>query len=120
MEASKRSCTCGDLRKSDTEKTVTLNGWIHRIREHGGITFINLRDRYGITQVVVDADSPSELQTSAKDLHMEFCVAVEGRVRARPDSMINRDMSTGEIEVLAQKVVVLSKSEVLPFMIDEV
>ncbi|MGP1601538.1 aspartate--tRNA ligase [Treponema sp.] len=120
MEAFKRSCTCGDLRKSDTEKTVTLNGWIHRIREHGGITFINLRDRYGITQVVVDADSPSELQTSAKDLHMEFCVAVEGRVRARPDSMINRDMPTGEIEVLAQKVVVLSKSEVLPFMIDEV
>ena len=120
MEAFKRSCTCGDLRKSDTEKTVTLNGWIHRIREHGGITFINLRDRYGITQVVVDADSPSELHSSVKNLHMEFCIAVEGRVRVRPDSMINRDMPTGEIEVLAQKVVVLSKSEVLPFMIDEV
>ena len=97
-----------------------MNGWIHRIREHGGITFINLRDRYGITQVVVDADSPTELHTCAKDLHMEFCIAVEGRVRARPDSMINTGMATGEIEVLAQNVVVLSKSNVLPFMIDEV
>ena len=120
METFKRTRTCGDLRKKDAGSTVILNGWIHRIREHGGITFINLRDRYGITQVVVDADSSEQLQMLAKDLRMEFCIAVEGVVRARPDSMVNADMGTGEIEVVARTLVVLSKSAVLPFMIDEV
>ena len=120
METFKRTRTCGDLRKKDAGSTVILNGWIHRIREHGGITFINLRDRYGITQVVVDADSPEQLQMLAKDLRMEFCIAVEGAVRARPDSMVNADMGTGEIEVVARTLVVLSKSAVLPFMIAEV
>ena len=120
METFKRTRTCGDLRKKDAGSTVILNGWIHRIREHGGITFINLRDRYGITQVVVDADSSEQLQMLAKDLRMEFCIAVEGAVRARPDSMVNADMGTGEIEVVARTIVVLSKSAVLPFMIDEV
>ena len=120
METFKRTRTCGDLRKKDAGSTVILNGWIHRIREHGGITFINLRDRYGITQVVVDADSSEQLQMLAKDLRMEFCIAVEGAVRARPDSMVNADMGTGEIEVVARTLVVLSKSAVLPFMIDEV
>ena len=120
METFKRTRTCGDLRKKDAGSTVILNGWIHRIREHGGITFINLRDRYGITQVVVDADSSGHMQACAKDLRMEFCIAVEGAVRARPDSMVNADMGTGEIEVVARTIVVLSKSAVLPFMIDEV
>jgi len=120
METFKRTRTCGDLRKKDAGSTVILNGWIHRIREHGGITFINLRDRYGITQVVVDADSSDHMQACAKDLRMEFCIAVEGEVRARPDSMVNADMGTGEIEVVARTLVVLSKSAVLPFMIDEV
>ena len=120
METFKRTRTCGDLRKKDAGSTVILNGWIHRIREHGGITFINLRDRYGITQVVVDADSSEQLQMLAKDLRMEFCIAVEGEVRARPDSMVNADMGTGEIEVVARTIIVLSKSAVLPFMIDEV
>lgn len=120
MENMKRTVTCGDLRKADDKKTVILNGWIHRIREHGGISFINLRDRYGITQVVVDSDSPAELADFAKNLRMEFCIAVEGVVRARPDTMINPDMITGEIEVVAKAIKVLSKSETLPFMIDEV
>ena len=120
METMKRTHTCGDLRKGDNGKTVILNGWVHRIREHGGITFINLRDRYGITQVVVDSDAPVELAELAKTLRMEFCIAVEGVVRLRPDTMINSDMTTGEIEVVAKSIEVLSKSEVLPFMIDEV
>ncbi len=119
METIKRTVTCGDLRKADDGKTVILNGWVHRIREHGGISFINLRDRYGITQVVVDADSPAELQELAKYFRMEFVLAVKGVVRARPDSMANKDMATGEIEVVAKEIQVLSKSEVLPFMIDE-
>ncbi|NLK46968.1 MAG: aspartate--tRNA ligase [Treponema sp.] len=115
-----RTVTCGGLRKVDDGKTVILNGWIHRIREHGGISFINLRDRYGITQVVIDNDSPSECVETAKSLRMEYCIAVKGKVRTRPDSMINKDMATGEIEVVVQKIDVLNKSEVLPFMIDEV
>ncbi len=120
MEAMKRTVTCGDLRKSDEGKTVVLNGWIHRKRDHGGISFINLRDRYGLTQVVVDSDSPAELVELATDLKMEYCIAVEGVVRGRPDSMVNPEMPTGEIEVVAKNIQVLSKSDVLPFMIDEV
>jgi len=119
METMKRTHTCGDLRKSDEGKTILLNGWVYRKRDHGGISFINLRDRYGITQVVVDSDSPKELLDLALELKMEYCIAVEGSVRLRPDSMINSDMPTGEIEVVAKKILVLSKSEVLPFMIDE-
>ncbi|NLM00239.1 MAG: aspartate--tRNA ligase, partial [Treponema sp.] len=115
----KRTHTCGDLRKTDDKETVILNGWIHRKREHGGIIFINLRDRYGVTQVVLDSDSPAELNDLANELKMEYCIAVEGVVRQRPDSMINTDMITGEVEVVAKKIKVLSKSEILPFMIDE-
>ncbi len=119
MESMKRTVTCGDIRKSDAGKTVILNGWVHRKRDHGGISFINLRDRYGLTQVVVDTDSPAELTALALDLKMEYCLAIEGVVRSRPDSMINKDMSTGEIEVVAKKIEILSKSETLPFIIDE-
>ncbi|MDR0598139.1 MAG: aspartate--tRNA ligase, partial [Treponema sp.] len=94
MEIMKRTRTCGALRKADTGKTVTLNGWVHRKRDHGGISFINLRDRHGVTQVVVDADAPAELAAAAAELRNEFCIAVEGTVRARPDSMANPEMPT--------------------------
>ncbi|MDR0997848.1 MAG: aspartate--tRNA ligase, partial [Treponema sp.] len=113
----KRSATCGSLRGDDTGKTVVLNGWVHRKRDHGGISFINLRDRYGVTQVVVD-ESP-ELAKTAAELRNEFCVAVEGLVRRRPDDMVNPAMPTGEIEVLAGRLVILNRSEILPFQIDE-
>lgn len=119
METMKRTHTCGALRKADDKRTVVLNGWIHRKREHGGISFINLRDRYGVTQVVIDSDSPQTLADLANDLKMEYCIAVEGVVRARPDNMINPDMITGEIEVVAKDIQILSKSDTLPFMIDE-
>ncbi|EMB24792.1 aspartyl-tRNA synthetase [Treponema denticola OTK] len=114
-----RTVTCGGLNKDFAGKTVVLNGWIHRKRDHGGITFLNLRDRYGLTQVVVDDDASEELKAIAVNLKQEFCIAVEGLVRPRPDSMINKEMATGEIEVKALKIEVLSKSEVLPFQIDE-
>lgn len=119
MEKMQRTVTCGGLNKDFAGKTVVLNGWIHRKRDHGGITFLNLRDRYGLTQVVVDDDASEELKALAVSLKQEFCIAVEGLVRLRPDSMINREMATGEIEVKALKIEVLSKSEVLPFQIDE-
>jgi aspartyl-tRNA synthetase len=119
METMKRTVTCGALRKADAGKKVVLNGWVHRKRDHGGISFINLRDRYGITQVTVDTEAGGETAELCAGLRNEFCLAVEGTVRPRPDNMINPEMETGEIEVAADKIVVLSKSEILPFQIDE-
>jgi len=119
MTEMKRTATCGELQKSDAGKTVVLNGWVHRKRDHGGITFLNLRDRYGLTQVVVDDDASAELKETAAGLKMEYCIAVEGLVRKRPDSMVNKEMITGHIEVKAMRIVVLSKSATLPFQIDE-
>ncbi|MGA2379615.1 MAG: aspartate--tRNA ligase [Spirochaetia bacterium] len=119
MESMKRSVTCGALRAGDAGAAVTLNGWVHRHRDHGGIRFFDIRDRYGITQVVVDADAPAELREVSDELKFEYCIAVEGTVRARPGSMANPNMPTGEIEVKAARIVILSRCEVLPFMIDE-
>ena len=125
MEEMKRTVTCGALRKDDEGKKVILNGWVHRKRDHGGISFINLRDRYGITQVVVDPGAfpggvvPAELAQTTAELRNEFCLAVEGMVRLRPASMINPEMTTGEIEVASGKILVLSRCDALPFQIDE-
>ena len=115
----KRTDTCGSLRGTDAGKKVILNGWVFRKRDHGGITFINLRDRYGITQAFVEPDSPQELLDIAQSLRMESCIALEGEVRLRPDSMINPDMPTGEIEIVVTSIEVLSHCDILPFMIDE-
>jgi aspartyl-tRNA synthetase len=119
MEQMKRTHTCGALRAADAGQTVTLNGWVHRTRDHGGVSFFNLRDHAGITQVVVDQDAPAALREAATSLRMEFCVAVEGTVRARPEAMVNSEMPTGEIELAATKIEILSTCEPLPFMIDE-
>ncbi|MDC7239635.1 MAG: aspartate--tRNA ligase [Spirochaetales bacterium] len=115
----KRTATCGSLRASDENKTIILNGWVHRNRDHGGIHFINLRDRYGETQIVVDEDAPAELAELAGSLKFEYCVAIEGVVRKRPDAMINPDMPTGEIEVSVKKIEVLNTCLTLPFMIED-
>jgi len=119
MESMKRSVTCGALRASDEGRTITLNGWVHRHRDHGGIRFFDIRDRYGLTQVVVDADAPAQLRAASEELKFEYCVAVEGTVHTRPPAMANPHMPTGEIEVHASRIVILSRCEVLPFMIDE-
>ena len=115
MEQMKRTVNCGALRKQDAGKTVILNGWVHRKRDHGGISFINLRDRYGITQAVVGEGASPELIALTGELRNEFCIAVEGRVRPRPDP----EMATGEIELVVDKLIILNRSEVLPFQIDE-
>ncbi|MDT4762609.1 aspartate--tRNA ligase [Sphaerochaeta sp. PS] len=116
---SQRTTTCGALTKEDNNKQVVLNGWVHRDRNHGSLHFINLRDRYGITQVVVDDDASAELQSVANELRMEFCIAVTGFVRLRPDSMVNPEMATGEIEVKAEKIEILSRCAPLPFLLDD-
>ena len=119
MENMKRTDTCGALRARDTGRRVILNGWVHRHRDHGGIRFFDLRDRYGLTQVVVDSDASPELVETGSQLKFEYCVAVEGIVRPRPPAMANPGLPTGEIEVKAEKIVILSRCEVLPFMVDE-
>ncbi len=119
MESMKRTATCGELTSKAVGSRVTLNGWVHRHRDHGEIIFINLRDRYGITQVVVDDDAPAALKDVARDVKFEYCLAVEGTVRGRPASMVNPDMVTGEIELKAERIQVLSRCDVLPFMVDE-
>ena len=96
-----RTVTCGQLSAADEGRTVVLNGWVHRDRNHGALHFINLRDRYGLTQIVVDDDADENLQKAASELKLEYCIAVKGTVRRRPDDMINHDMPTGEIEVKA-------------------
>lgn len=119
MEHMKRTATCGELTQERIGDTVILNGWVHRTRDHGGIRFVDLRDRYGITQVVVDSEAPPELHDAVGKLKFEYCVAVRGVVRPRPENMVNKDLATGGIEVAASEVTVLSKCEVLPFMVDE-
>jgi aspartyl-tRNA synthetase len=119
METMKRTATCGALRKEDTGTSVILNGWVHRNRNHGGIHFINLRDRYGTTQIVIDQDAEEALRQQAELLKFEYCIAVRGVVRERPDTMKNPAMATGDIEVAASGIEVLSTCKTLPFMIDE-
>ena len=119
MQNIKRTANCGELRKPDAGKTVILNGWVHRKRNHGGIFFISLRDRYGVTQVTIDTEKDTSLAVICEELRNEYCIAAEGKVHARPDDMINKTMETGEIELIASKIVILNRSEVLPFQIDE-
>ena len=107
-----RTHTCGELRSSHIGETVRLSGWVHRIRDHGGVLFIDLRDHYGITQVVADPDSPAF--ATAEKLHAEWVIRVDGYVRARPEGTENPKLPTGEVEVFATTIDVLSEARELP------
>ncbi|KQU72338.1 aspartate--tRNA(Asp/Asn) ligase [Ensifer sp. Root31] len=107
-----RSHTCAALRKSDVGSTVRLSGWVHRVRDHGGLLFIDLRDHYGITQVVADPDSPAF--KAAETVRGEWVVRIDGLVKARMDDTVNKGMPTGEIELYAQEIEVLSVAKELP------
>lgn len=120
MENSKRTVTCGELRKSDVGKDVVLNGWVSRSRDLGGLVFIQLRDRYGITQVMVGDGASDELKKIASSLKSEYCIAVAGTVAARSEKDVNPDMATGEIEVEAKEIEIFTTSQELPFSIEEV
>ena len=120
MENSKRTVTCGDLRKSDVGKKVILNGWVSRTRNLGGLVFIRLRDRYGITQVMVGDNAGEQVKKLATSLKSEYCIAVEGIVAAREEKDINPEMPTGEIEVEANDIEIFTTSQELPFSIEEV
>lgn len=112
-----RTHTCGCLRADDVNRTVTLAGWVQKVRNLGAMTFIDLRDRYGITQIVVEEHSPAEARETACKLGREWVVQVTGKVVER--SSKNPKMATGDIEVAAEKVVVLHEAEVPPFTIEE-
>ncbi len=112
-----RTHTCGELRKEDNGKRITLSGWVVNPKNHGGIIFTYLRDRYGKTQLVVDSKE-KDLFKKASELRREDVIRIEGSVRERPNDMVNNDMSTGEIEVLVDNIEILNKSENLPIEID--
>ncbi|MEI2387827.1 aspartate--tRNA ligase [Breoghania sp. JC706] len=107
-----RSHTCGELRESHVEDTVRLSGWVHRVRDHGGLLFIDLRDHYGLTQCVVDPDS--EAFKTAETVRSEWVIRVEGKVKKRTDETINEGLPTGRIEVYIDKLDVLSAAKELP------
>ena len=100
-----RSHTCGALREDDIGKVVRLSGWCHRIRDHGGVLFIDLRDHYGLTQVVADPDSPAF--KLAETLRAEWVVRIDGKVRRRPEGTVNPELPTGQVEVYIDEIEVL-------------
>ena len=114
-----RTHTCGELTKDDIGKEVTLCGWVHARRDHGKVFFIDLRDRYGLTQVVFLPKPYKEAYESGKELRSEFVVKITGEVNERPKGTINEKIPTGFVEMLAKEVEILSPSEELPFPIEE-
>lgn len=113
-----RTNTCGELTKKDQDKEVKLCGWVNSRRDHGGLIFIDLRDRYGLTQVVFDPNN-KESFTIADGCRSEFVLKIKGKVRLRPEEMINPDLKTGEIEILASEIEVLTSSKTPPFEIND-
>jgi aspartyl-tRNA synthetase len=110
-----RSHTCADLTAADVGKTVRLSGWVNRVRDHGGILFIDLRDHYGITQVLCDPDSAAF--ADVEKLRSEYCIRIDGEVKARDASLVNPKLPTGEIEVFIREVEVLGAAKELPLMV---
>ena len=115
----KRTHTCGELNDKDTNKKVTLAGWCSARRDHGGVIFIDLRDRYGITQIVFDPSNDIPSHKAAETLRREDVLIVEGAVRKRPNGMENEKMSTGKIEVIVKKVISLNKANTPPLEIED-
>jgi aspartyl-tRNA synthetase len=113
-----RTDYCGRIDRRYLDQTVTVMGWVHRRRDHGGVIFVDLRDREGLLQVVCDPDRPQTFAT-AETLRNEYCIAVTGRVRARPEGTVNTTLASGEIEVLAHDLTVLNASLTPPFQLDD-
>jgi aspartyl-tRNA synthetase len=113
-----RTHYCGQVDESLTGTQVSIAGWVHRRRDHGGVIFVDLRDREGLVQVVVDPDSP-EVFGEAEKLRNEYVVRITGLVRARPAGTTNANLASGRIEILAREIELLNRSEPLPFQLDE-
>ncbi len=115
----KRSHTCGQLRKTNVGVTINLNGWVNSVRLHGQVVFVDLRDRYGKTQIVFDADSFSGDFEAVKKISMEDVLSIQGLVRDRSESAVNPNMATGEIEVAVTDYIMLNEAAPLPFVLSD-
>ncbi|MGL4944237.1 MAG: aspartate--tRNA ligase [Thermoguttaceae bacterium] len=111
-----RKQTCGELAKADVGREVTLAGWVDSVRDHSGVLFVNLRDRYGITQITFTTALGGEMFELVRSLRNEDVVQVVGTVQPRPEGIVNKKLATGEIEVLASKLVVLNRTQVVPLI----
>lgn len=115
----RRSHTCGALRKEQLHNTVNLSGWVHRRRDHGGLIFIDLRDRFGLTQLVFDPEKTPTAHAIAEKLRSEWVITIKGTVALRREGMANSKLATGEIEILVEEIEVLSKAKTPPFSISD-
>src|SRR5213594_4142893 len=114
-----RTHYCGDLRTEHASETVTLAGWIHRRRDHGGVIFLDLRDREGRVQIVIHPGEQPEAHAAALKVRPEFVVRITGAVRLRPPGTINANLATGEVEVAAEAIEVLAEAETPPFQVED-
>ena len=113
-----RTQYCGQINADSIGSEVEVAGWVHRRRDHGGVIFVDLRDREGLLQIVFDPDTP-EIFAAAERIRSEYVLSVRGKVRPRPEGTINPNLPSGEVEVLATALVVLNESETPPFHHDE-
>jgi len=119
MKFNIRTHTCGELRELNVGEKVILNGWVDRRRDLGGLIFIWLRDRYGITQVVFEPETNKDAYELAKKLRSEFVISVEGKVRKRPEDAVNKELGTGVVDVLADNLIILNEAETPPFAVKD-
>ena len=113
-----RTCYAGQVSADHLDQVVTLFGWVHRRRDHGGVIFIDLRDREGLAQVVCDPDR-TEVFGTAERIRNEFCVKVSGKVRRRPAGTVNPNLRSGEVEILCHELEILNPSVTPPFQLDD-
>jgi aspartyl-tRNA synthetase len=114
-----KTITCGDLRASDVGRTVTLMGWVHRRRVHGGLIFVDLRDRFGLTQLVFNPTESKSAHDAAEGLRPEYVISATGQVGRRPEGTVNANLATGEIEVTVESVAVLNAAKTPPFEVNQ-
>lgn len=110
---------CGELRPTNADQTVTLAGWVHRRRDQGGLIFIDLRDRWGLTQIVINQETEPEVHKKAKDIRVEWVIQVVGKVIVRPEGMTNKELATGEIEIEVNGLEILNEAKNPPFYINK-
>ncbi|MBI5642765.1 MAG: aspartate--tRNA ligase [Deltaproteobacteria bacterium] len=119
MAGWRRSCYCGEVSAADINKEIRLMGWVQRRRDHGGLIFIDLRDREGLVQLVFNPEKEGAVHAKAHDLRNEFVIAVKGAVQRRPEGTENPNLKTGQVEIAVTEILVLNDSAPLPFMIED-
>ncbi len=119
MKSFKRSCYCGDVRSEHVGEKITLTGWVQRRRDHGGVIFVDLRDRFGLVQVVFNPEVCEEMFEIANRLRKEYVIAITGEVKARPEGMVNKDLATGATEIYVEKLEILDTAKTPPLHVED-